>query len=98
MLSARITPRLAESESGFSTHGNATPRAARNGSSLSAMRRKRGTRTPAAARHGIGGGGRIGEIDREQMIGDVALERARLFGGANEIDAQPGGGVDEVLR
>src|SRR5262245_40778749 len=48
---ARMTPRLAERLSGFSTHGNSTPRAASTGFSLSAMRRKRGTGTPAAARH-----------------------------------------------
>ena len=50
-LLARMTPRLAESASGLTTHGNATPRAARNGSSFSAMRRKRGIGSPAAARH-----------------------------------------------
>src|SRR5262249_51180609 len=48
---ARMTPRLADRLSGFSTHGNPTPRAASTGFSLSAMRRKRGTDTPAAARH-----------------------------------------------
>src|SRR5713226_2131159 len=46
-----MTPRLAESASGLRTQGNPTPRAARNGSSLSAMRRKRGTGRPDAARH-----------------------------------------------
>src|SRR5881409_549781 len=48
---ARMTPRLAERLSGLSTHGNSTPRAASTGFSPSAMRRKRGTGTPAAARH-----------------------------------------------
>src|SRR5438093_11664920 len=46
--SARITPRLAESARGFSTHGYATSRATRVGSSVRATRRKRGAGTPAA--------------------------------------------------
>ncbi len=67
---ARMTPRLAESASGLSTQGNFTPRAARKGSSLSAMRRKRGIGTPAAARHW-----RIWNLSRAAVTAATALVR-----------------------
>src|SRR4029453_13391427 len=112
-----MTPRLADSASGFSTHGNATPRAARNGSSLRAMRRNRGIGTPAAARHWriwylsraaataatalarspsrprVAGGG----VEGQEMVGGLCLERARLLGGANHVEAQRPRGVEERL-
>src|SRR2546425_5429624 len=47
---ARITPRLAESVSGLSTHGYSTASACSAGSSASSTSRKRGTGTPALAR------------------------------------------------
>jgi len=45
-----MTPRLAESESGFRTHGYSISAARAAGSSVRLTRRKRGTGTPASAR------------------------------------------------
>ena len=39
----------------------------------------------------------IGEVQREEVIGRVRLEGARLFGGTDEIDAERARGVDEIL-
>src|SRR5882672_7859282 len=135
---ARMTPRLADRLNGFSTHGNSTPRAASTGFSPSRMRRKRGTGTPAAARHcriwnlsraaataagalarrpsraataaaaaavmsctpTTAAGGRalaIGEVQRQQPVGRPRFQRARLLGGAVEIDPERSRGVDEIF-
>src|SRR6267378_2376471 len=67
----RMTPRLADRVSGFSTQGNATPRAASTGFSPSAMRRKRGTGRPAAARHW-----RIWNLSRAAATAAGALARS----------------------
>src|SRR5438876_4456053 len=68
---ARMTPRLAERLRGFSTQGNSTPRAASTGFSPRAMRLKRGTGTPAAARHW-----RIWNLSRAAAAAAGALARS----------------------
>src|SRR2546425_8747231 len=68
---ARMTPRLAERLRGFSTQGNSTPRAASTGFSPRAMRLKRGTGTPAAARHW-----RIWNLSRAAATAAGALARS----------------------
>src|SRR2546425_10010054 len=68
---ARMTPRLAERLRGFSTQGNSTPRAASTGFSPRAMRRKRGTGTPVAARHW-----RIWNLSRAAATAAGALARS----------------------
>src|SRR6266850_1970277 len=68
----RMTPRLADRLSGFNTQGNSTPRAASTGLPSSRMRRKRGTGTPAAARHW-----RIWNLSRAAATAAGALARRR---------------------
>ena len=62
--------------------------------------------TPTTARSGrrcgqlghLGGRGvGVGEVEREEMIGRVHLERARLLGGADDVDAERARGVEEIL-
>ena len=65
-----MTPRLADSVSGLSTHGKVTVRAATAGSSFSAIRQKRGTGSPAAARRC-----RIRDLSRAASTAAGALDR-----------------------
>ena len=45
----------------------------------------------------LGARARIGEVERDEGVGCQVLERARSLGGAHELDAQLGGGLDEGL-
>src|SRR5207302_8451451 len=54
---------------------------------------------PAAgeARDGLRGADGLGEVEGEQIVRRPLLERAGALGGADQVDAEPGGGVDERL-
>ena len=58
-----------------------------------------GVDRPAAREPGdrLRAGGRIVEVERDEVVGRVLLQRARPLRGAHELDAHPGRGGDERL-
>src|SRR5207247_980460 len=68
---------------------------------IAAIRRNAATKpsgAPGEAREGLRGAVRVGEVDGDQVVRRALLEGAGALGGADQIDAEPGGGVDEGLR